>query len=219
MEQLTRYRIPILTGVGALILAIIVFMAWISPEGSKLSSLHAQQTQLLSQQAHLNVELSTLRRDKAHLATNCQELTQDLTKIPGAPTVDDFLHQVTALAVAAGDPNTPSISVTQAAGAAAPVAPAAPGATAGAASTVRPVTVNLTLSGTYGQMSAFLQGLDRFPRLFTVTNLSVSGGPIAVGGAAIAPSTAGYSLTLGGNVFYSTGQANVCAAATATAAH
>jgi Tfp pilus assembly protein PilO len=208
MEQLTRYRIPLLTAVGALVLAIIVFVAWISPEGGKLSSLHAQQTQLLSQQAHLQTELATLRRDKAHLAANCQELTKDLTKIPGAPTVDAFFHQVTALAVAAGDPNTPSISVTQAAG-------AAPGAAGG----VRPVTVNLTLSGTYGQMSAFLQGLDRFPRLFTVTTISVSGGPVAVGGAAIAPGTTGYSLTLGGNVFYSVGQSNVCPAATTTALH
>src|ERR1700674_2393170 len=115
MEQLTRYRIPILTAVGALVLAIIVFAAWICPEGGKLSSLHAQQTQLLSQQAHLQTELSTLRRDNGHLPPNGQELTKDLTKIPGAPTVDAFSHQVTALAVAAGDPNTPSISVTQAA--------------------------------------------------------------------------------------------------------
>jgi Tfp pilus assembly protein PilO len=212
MEQITRYRIPILTAVGALVLAIIVYAAWISPEGGKLSSLRAQQTQLLSQQGHLQTELTTLRRDKAHLATNCEELTKDLTKIPGAPTVDAFFHQVTALAVAAGDPNTPSISVTQAAGTVA-------GAAAGAAGGVRPVTVNLTLSGTYGQMSAFLQGLDRFPRLFTVTTIAVSGGPIALGGSAIAPSTTGYSLTLGGNVFYSVGQNNVCSGATTTATH
>ncbi len=62
MEQITRYRIPILTAVGALILAIVVYAAWISPEGGKLSSLHAQQTQLQSQQTHLQAELSTLQR-------------------------------------------------------------------------------------------------------------------------------------------------------------
>jgi hypothetical protein len=219
MEKLTRYRIPLLTGLGAFVLAIIVFMAWISPEGGKLSSLHGQQTQLLSQQMHLQTELSTLRRDKAHLAANCAELTNDLTKIPGTPTVDDFFHQVTALAVAAGDPNTPTISVTQAATAPTPApAPAAGSATASGAATVKAVTVNMTLSGTYGQMSAFLQGLDRFPRLFTVTTIAVTGGPIALGSAAIAPSTTGYSLTLGGNVFYSTGQANVCSATTTTSA-
>ena len=95
MEQITRYRIPILTAVGALVVAIVVYTAWISPEGGKLSSLHAQQTQLQSQQTHLQTELATLRRDKAHLASNCQALTTDLTQIPGTPTVDAFFNQVT----------------------------------------------------------------------------------------------------------------------------
>jgi Tfp pilus assembly protein PilO len=204
MEKITRYRIPILTAVGALVVAIIVFAAWISPEGSKLSSLHAQQTQLQSQQTHLQTELSGLRRDKANLATNCQELTTDLTEIPGVPTVDSFFQQVTALAVTAGDPNTPSISVTQA---------------AGGSGGVKLVTVDLTLAGTYGQMSAFLKGLDSFPRLFSVTSLAVNGGALVTGGAPVNPATAGYTLTLGGDIFYSAGQNNVCAAATTTAAH
>ncbi len=65
---------------------------------------------------------------------------------------------MTALAVASGDPNTPSISVTQ--------------ATGGAKGGVTPVTVAMTLEGTYGQMTSFLQGLDTFPRLFTVTSIS-----------------------------------------------
>lgn len=203
MEQITRYRIPILTAVGTLILAIVVYTAWISPEGGKLSSLHAEQTQLQSQQTHLQAELSALRRDKEHLAANCQELTTDLTEIPGTPTVDAFFNQVTALAVAAGDPNTPSISVTD---------------TTGGVGSVKLVAVNLTLSGTYGQMSAFLSGLDTFPRLFSVTNLTVNGGALVTGGAPVNPATAGYQLTLVGDIFYSAGQNDVCAPATTTAA-
>ena len=34
MEQLTRYRVPILTAVGALVVAIIVYAAWISPRAA-----------------------------------------------------------------------------------------------------------------------------------------------------------------------------------------
>jgi Tfp pilus assembly protein PilO len=204
MEQITRYRIPLLTGLGALVVAIIVYAAWISPEGSKLSSLNARQTQLQSQQQHLQIELATLQRAKAHQASNCAELTKDLTKIPGVPTVDAFFQQVTGLAHAAGDPNTPSISVLQ--------SPTAAG-------TTKVVTVNLTLSGNYGQMSAFLHGLDSFPRLFTVTTITVNGGPLAVGGSAVNGSTGGYNLTLAGNIYYSTGQSNVCADATTAAAH
>ncbi len=184
-------------------MAIVVYAAWISPEGGKLSSLHAQQTQLQSQQLHLQTELTSLRRDKAHLAANCQQLTTDLTEIPGTPTVDNFFNQVTALAVAAGDPNTPSISVTD---------------TTGGTGSVKLVAVDLTLSGTYGQMSAFLQGLDTFPRLFSVTSLAVNGGALVAGGAPVNPATTGYELTLAGDIFYSAGQTNVCAPATTTAA-
>ena len=206
MEQLKRYRTPILTGVVTLVVAIIVFMAWISPQGSKLSSLHAQQTQLQSQENSLQSELATLRHERAHLAANCQQLAKNLAEIPGTPSVDSFFHQVTSLAVASGDPNTPSISVTQATG----------GATAGA---VKPVAVSLTLQGTYGQMTAFLQGLISFPRLFTVTNINVAGGPIAVGGAQVPAGTPNYNLQLTGNVYYSTGQSDVCSGATTTAQH
>jgi Tfp pilus assembly protein PilO len=204
MEQITRYRIPILAGVGALVFALILFVAWISPEGSKLSALHAQQTQLESQQTHLQTELATLKRAKAHLASNCQSLSKDLGEIPGTPSVDSFFSQVSALAVSSGDPNTPSISVTQA---------------TGPATGAVPVAVTFTLDGTYGQMSSFLKGLDTFPRLFTVTSITINGGPVATGGAAIPPSTAGYTLVLTGNIYYSSGQQNVCAATTTADVH
>jgi Tfp pilus assembly protein PilO len=198
MDKVIRFRVPILTGVGALIMAIIVYAAWISPEGSKLSSLHAREAQLESQQSHLQVELFTLKREKAHVATNCAQLTQDLTAVPGTPSVDAFFQQVTQLAVAAGDPNTPSISVTNA---------------AASADGVKLVTVSMTLQGSYGQMMAFLKGLETFPRLFSVSTITVNGGPVAVGGGAVNPGQGGYNLTLGGNIFYSAGQADVCSGA------
>ncbi|HTT87593.1 MAG TPA: hypothetical protein VMF60_09515, partial [Acidimicrobiales bacterium] len=109
------------------------------------------------------------------------------------------------LAVASGDPNTPSISVTQAS------------ASSGAGE-AKPVAVSLTLSGTYGQMSAFVHGLDSFPRLFTVSSIAVNGGPVVTGGQGVPAGTGGYSLTLTGDIYYSAGQQNVCSAA-ATAAH
>jgi Tfp pilus assembly protein PilO len=195
MEQLKRFRRPVLIGVGTLVIGLIIYSAWISPEGSHLKALHVQETTLQAQQTHLEVEIATLKREKSQLGSKCNLLTKDLTEIPGTPSVDSFLQQVTALAVSSGDPNTPSISVTQA---------------GGSDEGVSPVDVSLTLSGTYGQMTMFLQGLDTFPRLFTVTSINVTGGPVASGGQAVAPTTAGYTLTMSGDVFYSTGQKNVC---------
>jgi Tfp pilus assembly protein PilO len=197
MEQLKRFRIPVFIGVGALVFALIVYAVWISPEGSHLQKLQAEQTTLQAQQTALQIKIASLKKEKSHLGTDCQELTTDLTEIPGTPDVDSFLKQVTSLAVSSGDPNTPSISVTQ--------------ATASGGSGVTPVTVAMTLAGTYGQMTSFLQGLDSFPRLFTVTSITVSGGALVTGGQTVAPSTVGYTLAMSGNIFYSTGQKDVCA--------
>jgi Tfp pilus assembly protein PilO len=202
MEHLKRFRIPVFIGAGALVVALIVYAALISPESSHLSKLQAQQTQLQGQETALQTRIATLKKEKSQLGADCQQLTTDLAEIPGAPDVDSFLQQVTNLAVNSGDPNTPSISVTQASG------PATGGVTA--------VTVGLTLSGTYGQMTSFLTGLDSFPRLFTVSSVGITGGSVVTGGQAVAPSTAGYSLQLTGDIYYSSGQKNVCTGATTT---
>ncbi len=61
-------------------------------------------------------------------------------------------------------------------------------------------------------MSAFLKGLDTLPPSLLRDSLTVNGGPLVSGGAPVNPATAGYSLTLGGDIFYSAGQNNVCAA-------
>lgn len=104
MELITRFRTPVITAVGVLVAVIVVYAAWISPEGSKLSSLHGKETQLQSQQLQLQAEIGTLKHDKAQMITNCQQLTKDLTEIPVTPSVDSFLQQVTSLAVAVRGP-------------------------------------------------------------------------------------------------------------------
>ena len=204
MDQLLRFKLPAIIGAAALVVVAVLFLGLIKPQGAKLTSLHQQETQLQAQQAQLEARIATLKHDKAQMAANCAKLQKALTEIPGTPDVASFLQQVTALAVASGDPNTPTISVLQ-----------APRAGAGGAT---PVQVSLTLNGTYGQMTAFIKGLDSFPRLFTVTNISVSGGVIATGGGAINPGTAGYNLSLTGAVYYATGRQDACAATGATTA-
>lgn len=196
MESLTRFRTSLFIVGGVLVVAIALYMAVISPQSHKLTTLKAQESTLQSQQSSLQAEIVQLKHDRANMASNCAQLSKALTEIPGTPNVDSFLQEVTALAVASGDPNTPTFSYTSAA----------------AAGGTTPISITMTLSGTYGQMSAFLKGLDSFPRLFTVNNISVTGGPIAAPGGAINPGTAGYSLTLAGNIYYSLGQKDLCTA-------
>lgn len=209
MEKLQQFRVPLITAVAAILLAVVVYMAWIAPEGSKLSTLRSQQTQLQVEQERIQTEIAMLKREKANLGPTCATLTRDVTEVPGTPEVDSFLQQVTALAVESGDPNTPSISVTQAAP---DTETTGNGGTEGAPGTTA-VAVQFSLVGTYGQMSAFLKGLYTFPRLFTISQLSVGGSsPVASGGGAPAASDPNYNLSLSGDVYYSTGQADACTA-------
>ncbi len=197
MEALQRFRVPLIIGAGVIVFVVAVYAALVSPQSHKLTSLQAKEQQLQAQQAQLQNEIVTLKHDKADFAANCSKLGTALNEIPGTPDVSQFLQQVTNLAVATGNANTPTISVLQA---------RSSSASAGAT----PVQVSLTLQGTYGQMATFIKGLDSFPRLFTVTQISVAGGPIAAGGGAIDPATAGYNLSLTGAIYYSTSRQNVC---------
>jgi Tfp pilus assembly protein PilO len=194
MDTLKRFQTSALIGAGAVVVCFVLFLAVVSPQGHKLSSLRATESQLQSQQTQLQTEIATLKRDKAQMAQNCAQLNKALTEIPGKPNVDSFLQQVTALAVASGDPNTPTINYTS--------GPPTSGVT--------PIQITMTLQGNYGQMSAFIKGLDTFPRLFTISSMSVNGGAIAAAGGAINPGTTGYNLSLTGSIYYSLGQQDLC---------
>ena len=61
MNVVQEYRNPILIGVGGLVVAIILWLAWISPQSSHLSNLNNQQTQLQNQEQSLNSQLASLR--------------------------------------------------------------------------------------------------------------------------------------------------------------
>jgi Tfp pilus assembly protein PilO len=188
MERVKQYRVPLIATLGVLVLALVVYMAWISPEGSKLTSLKNRE----SQQASLESELIGLEHEKQNITATCAKLATDISEIPATPQVDNFLNQVTNLAVQSGDPNTPSISVTSAAG-------SVKGTTG-----VTPVAVSLSLGGTYDQMAQFLSGLYTFPRLFTINGANLAGGSAAVGG------TSQYTLNLGGDIYFSASQQDAC---------
>ena len=94
MEKLGQYRVPLIVAVGTLIVIAVVFVAWISPEDSKLSSLHAQQSKLQTQQVSLQAEIQMLQHEQEDVGPTCSLLTQELAEVPGTPTVDSFLRQV-----------------------------------------------------------------------------------------------------------------------------
>ncbi len=231
MNVAREYRMPLFIGAGALVLALILYAVLVAPQTSKLSSLHAQETQLQVQQTGLQIKLAALKTEKQNLGKSCAELEKIATQIPSVQSPTDvdaeessFESQFNGLAEASG------VSLTQFSGfTPASTASAAPATTTAPKSPAGVVAVPTTLSvtGNYSQMSAFVSGLDNFPRLFVIQSFNLTFGqtsgsgstgtsaaaatsgtptskeaPLWVGGTATSPSASPYTLAIVGSIYY-----------------
>ncbi len=234
-DTVKEYRNPILIGVGALVIALLIYSLFISHQTSKLSSLQAQETQLQTQQTQLQTQLATLESEKQKLPSKCADLAKISTQIPTVQNAGDlaaeqssFYNQLTALVGTSGTAIPTFAWGTATTGTTAPSA-GAPATSSG----VVPVPVSMTITGNFGQMSAFVGGLDSFPRLFVIQTFTLaygtsaggsaaaSGGtsnaasapPLWVGGVPTAPTAGPYTLSISGSIYYTT-VANALAACT-----
>ncbi len=211
-----RYRYPLIALAVVVVVLLVDWVAWLSPEGSKLSTLDATKASLSNQDSSLTAEITTLQNEKRLLPKNCTTLTKDLTEIPSSPDIASFYTQVTQLASISGV-GTPSITYnggTAASGSTTSSTPAP--STTGLPSGLSAISITLSITGDYGAVSAFIHGLDTFPRLYTISTIDVTGGSIVVGGQTIPPGTGSFSVDLTGSIYYDTAQhglAALCASA------
>jgi Tfp pilus assembly protein PilO len=229
MSNAREYRVPLFIGGGALVIALLLWVILISPQNSKLSSLQAQQTQLQTQQTALQTKLTSLKTAQQKVSANCADLQKVSTQIPSVQSPTDiaaeestFESQFNGLAASTG------VSLTQFSGfAPATGTSASPAATTPASSSGSVVAVPTTLAvtGSYGQMLSFVNGLDSFPRLFVIqkfiltfgaaassgstTGSSSSSGsstaalpPLWVGGTQTPSTASPYSLSITGSIYY-----------------
>ncbi len=248
MNTVREYRAPLMIGAGALVVALILWAVLISPQTSKLSSLHGQETQLQGQETALQVKLASLKSEKQSLTKSCADLEKIATQIPSVESPTDidaeessFESQFNGLAASSG------VSLSQFSGFAPASSTAAP--TTGSSATqkspagVVAVPTTLTVTGNYDQMTSFVKGLDSFPRLFiiqtfdlTYGTVSASGSgssagstpggsstpspstPLWVGGSSSAPSAGPYSLSIEGSIYYTTTPNALAACTKATTA-
>jgi len=230
MSTIQEYRNPILIGVAGVLVAILLYAFVYSPQTSKLSSLQSQETSLTSNQAQLQSQLAILQSEKQKLPANCADLTKINTQIPSVQTPGElaaeqssFYDQLTQLVSTSGTA-IPSFSWQ--------TTTTTPSASSSAAATpttngVVPVPVTMSIVGNYGQMSAFVSGLDSFPRLFTIQTFTLSlssptsaattpttpaasgsgtpsAGPLWVGQVPTAATNGPYSLAIAGSIYYTT---------------
>lgn len=244
MNTVREYRMPLLIGAGALVLALILYAILVAPQSSKLSSLHAKEAQLQTQETALQAKLTALKTEKQNLTKSCADLEKIATQIPSVETPTDvdaeessFESQFNGLAQESGVTLTKFSGFTPATTATAPTTPGTPSSHAD----VVAVPTTLTVTGNYAKMTAFINGLDNFPRLFVIQQFNLTYGiqtasasgssssssssastpavvpanapPLWVGGTPTAPTAGPYTLLIDGSIYY-TSTPNALAACT-----
>jgi hypothetical protein len=208
-----------------------------SPQSSKLTNLKAQETTLTAQQAQLQAQLTVLQTEKQKLPANCADLEKISTQIPSVQSPSDlaaeqssFYDQLTTLVGSSGT-SIPLFSWAAGAASTTGGVGGSAGSSSGTTSTagVVPVPVSMTITGNFTQMSAFVGGLDSFPRLFVIQNFTLAlGSPTGaagsasssgssstgagsaanpalwIGGTPTAGAAGPYTLTISGSIYYTT---------------
>ena len=228
MNTIREYRMPLLIAGGALVVAILLWVVLISPQNAKVASLKVETEQLQVQESTLQARLTALQSEGQKLSSNCADLEKITTEIPSVQSPTDLDAEESSFEVQFNDLAASSgVSLAQFSGFA-PSAASAARPTAGVPATagVTAVPTTLTVQGNYGQITAFVNGLDNFPRLFVIqkfvlafgaASTSASGGsssssatgaasatqpPLWVGGQQTSPSNGPYNLQITGSIYY-----------------
>ena len=215
MNTVQEYRMPILIGVITVVVAIVLWVGLISPQSSKLNTVNTNKANLESTLSGLQSQLTTLQTEKQKLPADCSQLEKISTQIPSVQSSSDlsaeessFYGQLTTLVTSSGV----AIPTFGFSGTGSAVSSGATGVVA--------VPVTMDVSGNYGQVTAFVQGLDDFPRLFVIQTftLSLGGSSSAAAGAPAAPTqdylwiggtptpsdVGPYSVSIEGSIYYTT---------------
>jgi Tfp pilus assembly protein PilO len=251
MTTVREYRTPLAIAGGTLVLIILLWAVLISPQKSKLSSLQSQESQLQSQQSSLHSKLVSLQSEQQQLSARCTDLEKIATQIPSVQSPTDidaeessFESQFNGLTASTGVTLTQFSGFAPASATSTPSTTPASGATKGS---VVAVPTTLAVTGSYGQMRSFVNGLDSFPRLFVIQNFVLSFGatsassgtgssatssvgstssaasptsganPLWIGGAETSPSATPYNLAITGSIYYTTTPSALDACTKATA--
>jgi len=201
MNTVREYRMPLMIAGGALLVAIILWVALIAPQNSKLSSLQNQSQTLQQQESTLQARLTSLQSEGQKLSSNCADLQRISTQIPSVQSPTDidaeessFENQFNALAGSSGvsldqfSGFAGASTATSGSSTSAAPTPAAGTSTSPAGVTAVPTT--LTVHGDYAQVTDFINGLDGFPRLFVIQKFVLSYGLSSTTGASASTSGA-----------------------------
>ncbi|MGH9169675.1 MAG: type 4a pilus biogenesis protein PilO [Acidimicrobiales bacterium] len=197
VETLRRPAVWI-TVAATIIVAIIWYFAWMSPEGNKLSTEQAQESQLHTQLQQEKQVLAEYRTNQENLGTYNKLLGTFSTAVPPSEEAGPLATEIAALA------NSTGVDLT-----ALGVPPTATALTnsSGTDSGLYSVAVSIDVSGKWSQCMKFLNGIYTFPRLITVQSFSpaavASSGPSTTIDLINPPPNTVYDFTMSGTAYFS----------------
>ncbi|HVC24409.1 MAG TPA: type 4a pilus biogenesis protein PilO [Acidimicrobiales bacterium] len=158
-RSLARRPAVLVSVLGVAVLALAWWFAWMTPEGSKLASIHQQQITEQQTETRLDLRLVQLRAEAKQVQAAAPFLKHFATAIPSTPDAPDLVVQVYRLSVADG---VSLQSVTDDS-----VQPSGLGYST--------IPVALAVSGPHDQLLAFISDLYKMSRLLTIQSVSLSG--------------------------------------------
>jgi Tfp pilus assembly protein PilO len=157
-------RISIVAGTLIVLLVAGWYLLLWSPQSSKLASARAADTKAVANGRQLELELAGIRAVINKLPAERAQLAGSLPVLPDNLDVDTLIDQIYQASHSSGVAwSNESQSITAATSA------AATGSTGSAPETV---TLNLSVAGTYDQVSNFLTALEHRQRLLVVDSVT-----------------------------------------------
>jgi len=147
---------------GVIVLLLVWWFAWMSPEGAKLTSVRQQVTNDSSTKQALSAELATLQAEKNQVKKELPYLLKVTTAIPPTEDPPGIVDELNALANQTGC-TLSSVN---------PADTASPSGTPGLS--IIPVT--FTLSGKHGAVFNFLGRFYTLKRLMTISTIGLGPG-------------------------------------------
>ena len=157
--DLLKSKIVLGVAGGVIILLIVWWFAWMTPESNKLSTVQAQVTSDQTRVSQLNLELASLKAEQKLVLRELPYLKKVTTAIPPTEDPPGIVDSLNNLATAT---NCDLTSVT-------PADSLSPSGVAG----LSDISVSFAVSGTHKSVFEFLKGFYSMGRLMTINTISL----------------------------------------------
>ena len=146
------------TIIGAIVLLLLWWFVWMSPEGNKLSSVNAQESSLQAQISSLNTTIAGLKQQSALVPSELPYLAKFTSAVPDLPESGVLTEQLYNLM------NQTHTFISS-------LSDATVTATTEGYSTI---PVSLVVVGSHDSVMSFIQGIYNLPRLVTIQTLTLT---------------------------------------------